>query len=228
MKNLMLLVFVAISFVACKKDEVLPRNTDVANPSTPSAVTPAGDYLPLQDGNYWVYEIYKKDVDDAVFVPTGIFDTVTVVGERLYRGETHKILVSTYGDVCNNKNPNSETYRFDRNGFLWEGENKVFSADIFGRPIYSFEGHKEDHPNCVYVEKTEINMKKLNNVEVPAGVYNVLIAEKTNYNPMLSITNFEGSEWYAKYVGVVKSVLKSDGVTKREEERRLVSYKINR
>lgn len=76
MKNLTLLLLLVLFIVSCK-------NCDDEEP-TPDVVLSESDFLPLQQGNYWIYETTARDTNDVSIIGSGEWiDSIYIAGDTI-------------------------------------------------------------------------------------------------------------------------------------------------
>lgn len=72
--SLALFAVLAIGFSSCSEDK------DDSNPITPTTK----NYFPMKAGNYWVYEDYTRDMNNAKQLDTKETDSVVITGSEIY------------------------------------------------------------------------------------------------------------------------------------------------
>ena len=87
MKNSLVFLMMILLFAACKKVDSNP----ISPIQTQDSVT---DYLPLEVGNYWIYECYTAD-STLVFVDNNTTDSIYVEKDSLVNGNIYKVLRSS-------------------------------------------------------------------------------------------------------------------------------------
>jgi len=73
MKNYIILLLIAVSIFACKKDQ--EKNVDPQKP------VPLPVYMPMEVGNYWVYQSFK--VENTGETPLDKYDSVTITRDTM-------------------------------------------------------------------------------------------------------------------------------------------------
>ena len=79
MKNLVSLVFLTLVFLSCQKNVKNDLEVIIDN------------YLPLEIGNYWIYNVYKTD-SLGNEIASDIYDSVVVVQTEWINGNEYFLL----------------------------------------------------------------------------------------------------------------------------------------
>jgi hypothetical protein len=211
MKNLFVVAISIIVFASCQKDNDININ-------------PTINYLPLDIGNYWVYQEFNID-EDGISTETSKFDSIIIVGDTLINNNTFYVFTKTkmYSDGTEKEFidflRDSSGYIVDENG------RRRFSEDNFIDTIYKetqLGGLGDTIYTCSYrMENTEIM------ISVPAGEFEVLnvrgtvIDKQENHNHDPRYTN----SYYANGVGRVLSTYFWLGAPD-SMERRLIRYHV--
>lgn len=206
-------MFLALSCLlfACKKDE---------NKDTPDVFS-GFDYLPLDSGNYWIYEWYEVSSTGYSSKVNWRNDTAVAVGDTFINGLLFKKLArNSYGSA----NYSTNYYR-DSAGIL---------LGITGIPFISSDaGFDTLHVSCNVVVPWQCVIYIMNHTRhdriVPAGSFSV-IDKKTGYiDNADKFCNGQNIRYttqnYAKGVGMITDqVFYLSDATCRYYEARLVKY----
>lgn len=88
MKQLIVFILMILFFVSCNKE-----NSDPISPDTTQ--DNVKDYLPLEIGNYWIYEYYIAD-STLQFVKQNFTDSLFVEKDTIVNGSIYKVLKSSF------------------------------------------------------------------------------------------------------------------------------------
>ena len=209
-KYLLLSVFFIVLSTSCKKDKIELEATPV--------------YLPLELGNYWIYQNYKVDtIGNETAMQT--YDSTVITRDTIIRNQTYQIY-KTYTLCCSNIKK-IEILRDSADCIINNKGKLVFVRNDFNHVFRTY-------PIIVNGSDTlgniQYQMKKINgSVTVPAGSFeNVLCVEgKINVNPNTHLPpNRTIEQKYAPEVGrIYESWYFLSSPIKYE--RRLVRYHIN-
>ncbi len=193
-------VLIPLSLIAiitsCKKD----NEDDAVESQTSNSL----EYLPLDEGNYWVYEHRRID-SNGVDEPFGSeLDTVRVTRDTVINGQAYKILEGRYAPWHNKPNQIVDIVR-DSAGYLVSYTGRVlisvkkFDQVFANDTVYTHDDH------WFYASAKKIRMSQ-NELQVPAGKFVTIFNEDlVLFNPDVSVPFYERVQetHYAKGVGRV-------------------------
>lgn len=155
-------VFALLIAVSCNKEE--PQDIQVTTPVPPIYVP---NYMPLEIGNYWVYEIYK--IENHQETIWDHIDSIAIVGDTIIRneryfqfgGETPPLFQSKWKILRD-----SSTYIVDEDGGIFFTLQDI--GDVFyNRTEYFNEGDTVFNMQCHVAPNEE-------SINIPAGDFNAM------------------------------------------------------
>ncbi len=205
MKNFAILILSILLIIGCREED--PRNAPGAENQE------FASYLPLQTGNYWIYETYEIDN----------------LGNEVLIGETHQISIGRDTTI------NGETF------YLEEDENYIFNTntkfkrdssgyiiDQKGDILFSSSNSTdvllalENGPSRIEYKMDETSQM----ISVPAGDFDCL-----NYKGLVTHTDPNEdypprilNNYYSEDIGLISSTVFYFGNTSFYYERRLKEY----
>ncbi|TVQ10324.1 MAG: hypothetical protein EA361_14075 [Bacteroidetes bacterium] len=207
MQKLLIVVGLALVIVSCAKNEE-------------SDPIPHLTFMPLEIGNYWVYE-NRNVAQDGTITPVGKLDSIVVARDTILGGEKYFVLEGIQYGSANEWRiisilRDSLSYLVDEKGDI------LFAENHFGEVLRK---HYEIHNNDTLAIAESMMQKVPVSVAVPGGNFDAL-----NYGTTVTsfLTNPEGDAFlldnlYAKDVGrVLHSSIYLGSQTRLEK--RLVRY----
>lgn len=201
MKNKLILLSLSVLLLNCKKENDNPQ---------PVAVYP--NYSNLAIGNYWIYEIYKKDsLGNSVF--TGSIDSVYVNKDSVIRGnkyffiQTKQIVKKDLPYLANSCNYGQKVWR-DSSGFIVGviGEKYFASEPDIVLNSGRILGPSIDTTVITYITKTQ----NKETTTLPIGILETINAQ-TVYNFNVAYTKFQKTRYsnlrFSKDIGLVEKTL---------------------
>ena len=189
MKRFMFIVGLSlIIFSACKKSD-----TPISEPVKESVL----DYMPLEIGNYWVYEIYSFDSGEVNSTLVTL-DTSLITKDTLINSYTYFKIESGFGAFAS---PiflrDSGDYIVDNNGRVWFTD--IDSINIFNEHLIEY--HDGDTAYYWFEQLTAQN----NPINVGAGSFYCLDMLTSFYRreDSLQIAH-HAHRYYTKNVGIIK------------------------
>ena len=185
MKNYFIVgLILMLGIVSCKKEET-------ADPAPEKPV----NYMPLTTGSYWVYDTYSIDSTgkEILFREN---DTITIVGDTVLNGKTHKIFHGIYVSDAYRKK-----YYRDSSGCILLNNKVIFNSNNFTDTLYK----KVEYISDKVWFTSYILMKKVDkSVIVPAGNYDNIL----NANLILEVndslkTKMSFNKIYASETGLI-------------------------
>jgi hypothetical protein len=220
MKNVLLILGSLLIIYSCKKDEI-QKDPPIG----------ASDYLPMNIGNYWVYQQYEIE-DSFQDIPSPIYDSIIITKDTLihntnyYKFDHYQCYLINNSIQTHNEGP---LYYRDSLKYLVSSKGQIFfSENNFSDTLLTkVELNKKD---TIYriTYKAERSESRLT---VPAGSYYELINFKgtVNCNPKYSKTKNSRftDTYYAAGVGeIFRSAIFLQGTNKLEKK--LLRYKLNK
>jgi hypothetical protein len=183
-----LFLIAAAAFSSCKKDD----DCTCPAPVTPTAATPANNYIKLAIGNYWVYDDYTVDTNNVATLDAA-YDSAYVYDDSVINGNTYYKLFDLY----------LTTLLRDSSGFIVDQSGKVhFTNVVFNLPIAFTDygagiGYSEQMTLSTQVSQT-----------VPAGTFTAYDWQTTAHfdspHPWSAVRYAHA--YYSENVGKVKQV----------------------
>lgn len=175
----------------------------MAGSSSPSLASPAADtYYPLAKGHKWTYSTDYSEDTDLVHEVTGV--------EKIGEIECFIVEHKTVSDALGTRLMRKEWLASDADGVLIHRVQRGRSEMDVAKPFFKVKhAMKKDEEWKGEAKATEnppqysIRVEEEADVEVPAGKYK---AWKVHVKVESGLRHSaEGTEWYAKNVGLVKS-----------------------
>ncbi len=229
--NFLILGVVVFSVISCKKE----KHEVVCNEDSFKEV----QFLPLKDGNYWVYAHQTRDTLNNIISSSNKLDTITVIGDSVVAGVTYKYLKSsgaTQGLILPTllRYLNSEILRpyANESSGNYEGEEAVVFS-LFMDTLISIDCMNASWAQPCKYEVGNVRKEGKETIYVPAGTYDVSTIHE------VVIKNDNGTEGWP-YWGVKRNnklqFANKIGLVRREyffvsstnvNEYRLHSYNLN-
>ena len=145
-----------ITLISCKKD----KNSDQAKYEAPK---PTQNYLPLEIGNYWVYENYMIKYGQEILSEST--DSIVIIGDTIIRGETYFVLGGHFNLIFEGRLPirDSLGYLINSNGNIYFTLNNI--GDIYENHISMNNDVDTIYTKQSYTDSVE------EQIEVPAGFF---------------------------------------------------------
>ena len=182
MKNYALLVLLALVVFACKKDDEV-----IIEPPAPAPV-----YMPMEVGNYWVYQSFR--IDSLGETPTDRFDSLVIIKDTMIRDHRYYIYEGTMHTI------HWRTLRIlrDSSGFYVNHHGDIFFTDQKGNGEVYYEKTDymgDDADTSVYIKA--YNEEVHQQITFPIGTFDVL-NRINDYAIFPQNTNFPDSLKYRK------------------------------
>jgi hypothetical protein len=209
MKNALLCLAVALAVVSCEKNENEPKST----------------YIPMEVGNYWVYQDFNIDADGNE-VATDLYDSLIITKDTVINLVKYFKLEGIKHPFNHNQSRGWGYYR-DSSGNLIDNESiKYFSDSEFEHSLYE---KVQKYPNGDTVYAINYRMEQVDGfVNVPAGNFESLNYKGTliKYSTTQNLTDPRMmNNYYVKNVGKIVETFMYLG-DKVKTERRLVRYSV--
>lgn len=216
MKTTLLTTIAALTLLtACKKDE-----PEVA--ICPGAITPEVNYLISEPGSYWIYQWYQIDSLGNETTYNAI-DTVTVIGDSVYNGNTYTAYESSYLGM----QPSIKLLR-DSSGYIVNQYGHIsFSYTDLTNNITSGNNGMYDYYSMMSINNAGITL--------PVGTFNSSIVHEVHYtdpggNPVNACGDMEEIHEHHFVEGIGEVMSQTAFFTQLQQcsylERRLIEYQI--
>ncbi len=234
MRSLPIFVMATSLLFACKKEKQETKNPEEDRP--PVVVEDSTDYsakseyLPMEVGNYWVYDVYEidslgnerlLDYKDSTVITN---DTLLPVGHYYwfdnFRVDQNSRINNT--DLWDGSYKDSLKNKVDRNGNVIFSENRI-------NQVINVNKIPEEYPDTLmYIESKMLIPNGL--ISVPAGDFETLNYRGDVYRPHECEDHPKSPKhtntYYAKNVGLIKHSYFYLSSCNTYFERRLVRYHI--
>lgn len=142
------------------------NNDDDDDGNIPPAAEVVPNFLPLQTGNYWIYDVVRVDTSGEETM-MGYSDTLRVIGDTLHNGNTYYIVEQDRW-LTTTAIKDTAIWR-DSSGYLVSINGRVnFSADDYNTIFYTWE------IPAVQMQVDYFMDDSLYMYEVPAGNFSCL------------------------------------------------------
>ncbi len=201
---------------SCRKKEVLITKAEEIKSS---------DYLPLKEGNYWIYKQFERDTNGVV-TSLNITDSVYVVGESLINGRICIVVCNPdryaiYADTMS-------FYRFD-NEKLLDGLSQVIMSVTDFQSVLQQKTFISGPDTLASMTLRMADKDAI--ISVKAGTFSTINARTTwkQYkNPCINRTLFPDDDiLYALNVGIVYQKMSTSCYSNKIRYRELVRYHVN-
>ena len=194
MRNVLYISVAILAFASCKKeDEVQPK------PTVPQA---SKSYMPLEVGNYWVYE--TNNVDEFGVKTYMGQDSISISKDTTINGNKFYIMEGTFlgsSAAIRTILKDSAGYLVDPTGIFhlssYNFQDTIYRNVELGGikdTLYTVVGHMEKVPNPI---------------QVPAGIFQDVIVNKHTYtfiHPSFSRGSRSTYTYYSNKIGKIKGV----------------------
>jgi hypothetical protein len=220
MRNIILILGILLGLYSCNKDD-----KDQTNPTNKSA------YLPMTEGNYWVYQYYGFD-SNGIEYPTNYYDSVVISNDTILNGKTYfRHDIYEYYRTGRKPDLTRSVYYLDSSKCLVNNYGRiVFSENNFIDTIYRYT-HLTNWTSGDTFGWSTFKMERVDTtITLPAGSFSNLLNYRQTFIPNIKFypagiryTN----QYYSKNVGVILSTF-FNYASPYTNEKRLISYNINK
>jgi len=221
MRNIILILLILVGLYSCNN-----KDNNESNTINKSA------FLPMSDGNYWVYQYYVID-SNGIEYPENYYDSVVITNDTSINGKKY-FRYDFYEDYRENQKPDfsRSVYYFDSSKCLVNNFGRiVFSEDNFVDTICRVTQLNNSISGDT-IGWTTFKMERMDGIViVPAGSFSNLLNYRGTFvgNPKhCSISKKYTNQYYSKNVGLILSSFFYDQPDPNSNEKRLLRYKINK
>ena len=160
MKNYAILLLIVLTVFACKKDDAV-----IVEPPAPA---PLSVYIPMEVGNYWVYQNFK--VENTGETPMDQFDSIAITRDTIIRDHRYFIF-----EGINNQIPSSMMRILrDSSGYYVYSDGRIYFSDQINNKEVYFEhiSTAQEITDTVWYLK-QYNEEVENQISFPIGSYKV-------------------------------------------------------
>ena len=214
MKKLLLLLIAFTVFASCQKEETKPTEE-------------SQNYMPLDIGNYWIYQHFKVDSlgNETAYE---VIDSVVISRDTSISGKTYSILENYW--LKQPVNLPSKSMLRDSSGYLVNEKGRIsFAKNNFTDVLYSYVYFQENDTAYTAEYKMEVPDHL---ITVPAGTFNALNYKGNHHYYNHNSDNTEiiqvySDTFYAPNIGMILKTGNGYSSKKTTFEKRLIRYNVS-